>query len=546
MKIALVDDDPRALAQLEQYLTEQLGRETEISRYGSGEALLADWRPGAFELVVLDIYMGGATGMEVARRLRAGDGQVRLAFATSSNDFASESYEVGACYYLRKPFRPEGVRAMLERLDLEALERSRRLRLPDGSQVVLRSIRYAASDGHRVTLLQMGLGLCAAFFTPGRGSLLSAVSTGLYAVFYFLAVRAYPGKTLFTLLMISNLANLVVIAAKCLEGQLFPALAVQSYRWSFALMMLAVEAVLFLPLLLYVRKVYTPAVEQETSGLAWRYLWLIPATFYLIWYYVIYGNTNLTGLEIALRPSSTIVLLFINTGAALVYYVVARLVLEQEKLVALQQKNYALAMQSLQYENLQERIAEARQAKHDVRHHVALLQDCLRRKDYDAMQAYLDRYQETLPDARQLQFCGNAAVNAVLSYFAQQAAAQQVEFSVKAQLPEYTGVADPDLAVLFGNLLENALTACMQEASPRIVVRITADAHTLCAAVDNTFTGAVRRTTGGFLSTKHAGLGLGTASVRSIAEKYHGVCRLEPRDGMFCASVLLELPQEKL
>ena len=36
--------------------------------------------------------------------------------------------------------------------DLEALERSRRLRLPDGSQVVLRSIRYAASDGHRVTL----------------------------------------------------------------------------------------------------------------------------------------------------------------------------------------------------------------------------------------------------------------------------------------------------------------------------------------------------------------------------------------------------------
>lgn len=152
MKIALVDDDPRALAQLEQYLTEQLGRETEISHYGSGEALLADWRPGAFELVVLDIYMGGATGMEVARRLRTDDGQVRLAFATSSNDFASESYEVGACYYLRKPFRPEGVRAMLERLDLEALERSRRLRLPDGSQVVLRSIRYAASDGHRVTL----------------------------------------------------------------------------------------------------------------------------------------------------------------------------------------------------------------------------------------------------------------------------------------------------------------------------------------------------------------------------------------------------------
>ena len=42
------------------------------------------------------------------------------------------------------------------------------------------------------------------------------------------------------------------------------------------------------------------------------------------------------------------VCLLYTSGAALVYYVVARLVLEQEKLVALQQKNYALAMQSLQ------------------------------------------------------------------------------------------------------------------------------------------------------------------------------------------------------
>lgn len=150
----------------------------------------------------------------------------------------------------------------------------------------------------------------------------------------------------------------------------------------------------------------------------------------------VYSLTNfLPFLAMALYPFRRRLRFSPAVAAALVYYVVARLVLEQEKLVALQQKNYALAMQSLQYENLQERIAEARQAKHDVRHHIALLQDCLRRKDYDAMQAYLDRYQETLPDARQLQFCGNAAVNAVLSYFAQQAVAQQVDFSVKAQLP---------------------------------------------------------------------------------------------------------------
>lgn len=90
----------------------------------------------------------------------------------------------------------------------------------------------------------------------------------------------------------------------------------------------------------------------------------------------VYSLTNfLPFLAMALYPFRRRLRFSPAVAAALVYYVVARLVLEQEKLVALQQKNYALAMQSLQYENLQERIAEARQAKHDVRHHIALLQD---------------------------------------------------------------------------------------------------------------------------------------------------------------------------
>ena len=41
-----------------------------------------------------------------------------------------------------------------------------------------------------------------------------------------------------------------------------------------------------------------------------------------------------------------------------------------------------------------------------------------------------------------------------------------------------------------------------------------------------------------FLSTKHKDLGLGTQSVKSIAEQYGGICRFEIKDGMFCASVM--------
>ena len=152
MKIAIVDDDPRALAQMRTLLGELLSSAGEITEYGSGTELLREWSAGSFDLIILDIFMGEPTGMETARRIRETDREVRIVFCTSSNEFASESYEVDACYYLHKPIDRERVRAMLDRLNLSELERLRTVTLPDGGSVVLRSIIYADCASHRVTL----------------------------------------------------------------------------------------------------------------------------------------------------------------------------------------------------------------------------------------------------------------------------------------------------------------------------------------------------------------------------------------------------------
>ncbi len=208
-----------------------------------------------------------------------------------------------------------------------------------------------------ISFIQMGLGLWAAFFSGGKAALASVVSTAVYVVFYFFAVKVNFGKALFTLLMISNTANFVVAASKCIEGKIFPELAVQSYRWSFSLIMLVVLAVVWIPLFIYTKKVYTPAVEKEPTGIEWRYLWLIPATFYLIWYHMLYNNNGKSSLETALDTGNTVFLLFINVGAGIVYYVIAMLINEQEKNIRLSDNNHRLAMQNLQYENLQEKIA---------------------------------------------------------------------------------------------------------------------------------------------------------------------------------------------
>ncbi len=394
-----------------------------------------------------------------------------------------------------------------------------------------------------VTFAQMGLGLWATFFSGGKAALASAVSTVLYAVFYFIAVKVHFGKAIFTLLMISNTANFVVAASKCIEGVFFPDLAVQSYRWSFSLIMFFVLAIVWIPLFIYTKKVYTPAVEKEPTGIEWRYLWLVPATFYLIWYYMLYNNGK-SSLETALDVGNAVFLFFINVGACLVYYIIAKLINEQEKNIKLSENNHRLAMQNLQYENLQEKITDARRAKHDVRHHISLMQEYVRNHEYDELEKYLNSYQQSLPDDTLISFCENKAVNAVMLYFAQMAKDADIDYDVKAVIPERISVDETDLSVLFGNLIENAIDACKAENSDdrKIVIRAVTDEYTLCLGIDNTFTGNVKKDINGVLfSSKHIGFGLGVESVKSITEKYGGTYRSEIKDGMFMSSVMLNL-----
>ena len=306
-------------------------------------------------------------------------------------------------------------------------------------------------------------------------------------------------------------------------------------------MLFAVEIILSVPIFLYMKSVFTPAVEKEPSGFEWRYLWLIPTTFYIVWYFAIYSVVSRSALEIALRPKNTLFLFIINVGAILIYYVVTRLILEQNQTLELEEKNHQLSMQAVQYENLQEKITDARRAKHDVRHHIALMQEYVNHGELEALRRYLDRYSASLPDDSLIRFCENPAANAVLLYFAQQAKDNDIDYIVNAEIPGNIFVSDTDISVLFGNLIENAIDACKEEHGDdrKIDIRARLKGSTLCVTVDNTFTGTLRRTIDNeFLSTKHKGPGLGTQSVKSIAEQYGGVCRFEVKDGMFCASVM--------
>ncbi len=396
-------------------------------------------------------------------------------------------------------------------------------------------------------LLQIGIGIWVILFNPSYKSFLSIFSTLIYGIFYCSSIKANWGKTLFLLLLLSNVANFIVMLSKCLEHLFFPEMALQSYRFTFSVFTLCIQFLLLPALLWYIQKYISPVLVYASSDNIWRFLWLIPATFYLIWYYHCYFSIlKSSPMEIAIRIDNSIFLLFVNLGALLVYYIVCKMIQEMNANMELKMKNQQLSIQNIQYQNLKERIEAARHAKHDLRHHLKIMHAFMESENYTELKNYLNEYTQSLPSEAPIYFCEHPTVNPLLVWYAGQAKEHGIRFEVNVLIPAKIHVSDSDICVLLGNLLENALDSCIAQNGGERLIRISGglqSEYMLVFTVDNTYETPIRQTAGGaYLSSKHSGEGIGIASIQNIAGHYNGIASFRYDDTMFYASVLLSRP----
>lgn len=80
----------------------------QLTPFPSAEETLRqfDFREKPFDLLLLDIQMGGMSGMDLAKELRRQGKATRLLFITGVPDYALEGYQVHPVHYLLKPVDP--------------------------------------------------------------------------------------------------------------------------------------------------------------------------------------------------------------------------------------------------------------------------------------------------------------------------------------------------------------------------------------------------------------------------------------------------------
>ena len=112
--IRVVDDD-RAVTKAIQFLLEN--EDWTVQVFSSGEEFLVNEAPSVPGCIILDVQMGGISGIEVHKELIARESKVPIIFLTAHGDIpmAVEAMKEGAAEFLVKPLDPEKLLQLVEK-----------------------------------------------------------------------------------------------------------------------------------------------------------------------------------------------------------------------------------------------------------------------------------------------------------------------------------------------------------------------------------------------------------------------------------------------
>ena len=281
-------------------------------------------------------------------------------------------------------------------------------------------------------------------------------------------------------------------------------------------------------------------VEDENLAQTWYVFWVLPVLVIGLNLVLISKYNTILHTQRFLRGYIVIVyaLLLILALFYTMFLMMANILNKNQKL---QQENLFLSVQQERYENLRSAIEEARQARHDIRHHFVQLSVMADDGNLEKIKDYLQNAMDKIPGF-DFHFCENQSVDNVIGYYYVLAQKEEIPFDAHVDLPQELSVDEMDLCLILSNLLENALEASLKTAKfrQRIDIKIYRHASNLILIqIENAFDGKIQQKHGIFLSSKRNENGIGIQSVRHIVEKTGGGCDFTYDNGIFTAKIML-------
>ena len=403
----------------------------------------------------------------------------------------------------------------------------------------------------RVVLSVNGFFLSVQFFlysyqysTGGDIRTLDILVALISMITYLAFVKADIGKLMFIYTLVVDYTMIVRGIAIFLEIRFFMESGETYYLLDtpFKTLLRMIPFVITSPFMLIFLNITKERVLQTHAPQLWRTVWLIPAhtSFIVLLFTWDLNMIHVSGLAFLLARVCLLITIFI------VYYVLVSslksLKLQGEAEERARNQEQIMAMQRAQYSMLQKQMEETRHARHDLKQHLNVIQGCLESGDVAQLKDYITKYGQKLSALSPRTYCSNYAVDAVIRHYGERAQEHGIRFDSHIVFPSQLWIDEPDICILFSNLLENAVDACIAEPGESPFIRIrtrVAGERAISITVDNSCLNPPVMKDGFFLSSKHSGKGTGTISIRNIAAQYNGIVDFKYKSGVFYASVFL-------
>lgn len=204
----------------------------------------------------------------------------------------------------------------------------------------------------------------------------------------------------------------------------------------------------------------------------------------------------------------------------------------------------SLEQQRKNFENIAQSVDEGRLFRHDMRHHLNVLNGMALQNNSVEICEYIKTLNETTGLCASETYCKNPPVNAVLLDYISRAKKIGCRCKCKISLPEELPFDLPDVCIILSNALENAINACEKCLVEMRSLEVCADypeEGKLKIAVKNSCADDVKLDNEGLPIVKERkdGHGIGLHGVKKIVEKYNGFicCAYENGEFHFCAEI---------
>ena len=181
--------------------------------------------------------------------------------------------------------------------------------------------------------------------------------------------------------------------------------------------------------------------------------------------------------------------------------------------------------------------------RHDYHNHIQAMLALM--DNPEELRNYLWKLNDDLTTVDTVLKTGNVMVDAILNSKLSLIKSKNIAVNAKATVPQKLQISEIDLCAIIGNLLDNAMEACLRqpETEARFIrVYIGLLKKQLYICVTNSVSGTVKKAGKSYLSTKNSDShGFGLMRIDTLAEKYGGYVNRQSEEGAFATEVMLPL-----